>query len=333
MKTTLRTIFIGFTLGMAVCTSACSSDGDDELVNPPTETDGDTDSSDNTDDTGNSDNVDDKDNDVASVDSVELWSERDGKRIFGIMFRKSDSTEKVPAVVLSHSSSLTHKAMLDYARSIASEGYAAYCFDFCGGSSSSKSDGSTDDMTIFTEVEDLRAVVKTIKAESYVDADKVFLLGSSQGGLVSALLADEIPNDVAGMILFYPAFNIPEMVSMFSSLGDWGGIGGSWGGFGGMMTMSEAYINSIKDYDVWAHVGKFDKPVCIVHGTNDIIVNISYSEKAEKQYANAVLHKIEGANHGFNEANLGSFGSILGGSTNYDDVVMPIVLDFIEKNK
>ena len=90
------------------------------------------------------------------------------------------------------------------------------------------------------------------------------------------------------MILFYPAFNIPELVKMFSGMGNWGNLGGfgdfggcgDFGNFGGMMSMSEAYINSIKDFDVWSHIGGFAKPVCIIHGTSDIIVPISNSEKA-----------------------------------------------------
>ena len=255
-----------------------------------------------------------------TVDSVEVWSERDGNRIFGMMYYNSTASEKQPAVILSHSSSLTHEAMKGYASAIAKMGFAAYCFDFCGGSDKSKSDGKTDEMTVFTEVEDLRAVVKTVKSLDYVDSSNVCLLGSSQGGLVSALLADECPDDFAGMILFYPAFNIPEMVKMFSGFGD----------FGGMMSMSEAYINSIKDFDVWSHIGKFSKPVCIIHGTADMIVPISNSEKAVGLYPSATLNKIEGANHGFNAANLGSMGSMMGASADYDSVVLPIVESYLK---
>ena len=258
-----------------------------------------------------------------TVDSVEVWSERDGNRIFGMMYYNSTASEKQPAVILSHSSSLTHEAMKGYASAIAKMGFAAYCFDFCGGSDKSKSDGKTDEMTVFTEVEDLRAVVKTVKSLDYVDSSNVCLLGSSQGGLVSALLADECPDDFAGMILFYPAFNIPEMVKMFS------GFGG-FGDFGGMMSMSEAYINSIKDFDVWSHIGKFSKPVCIIHGTADMIVPISNSVKAVGLYPSATLNKIEGANHGFNAANLGSMGSMMGASADYDSVVLPIVESYLK---
>ena len=298
--------FIAASMGVA----ACSSDDDNRTMPPEN--------------AGNEEIIDSVQTGTElTVDSVEVWSERDGNRIFGMMYYNSASSKKQPAVILSHSSSLTHEAMSGYALAIAKMGYAAYCFDFCGGSDKSKSDGKTDEMTVFTEVEDLRAVVKTVKSLDYVDSSNVCLLGSSQGGLVSALLADECPDDFAGMILFYPAFNIPEMVKMFS------GFGG-FGDFGGMMSMSEAYINSIKDFDVWSHIGKFSKPVCIIHGTADMIVPISNSVKAVGLYPSATLNKIEGANHGFNAANLGSMGSMMGASADYDSVVLPIVESYLK---
>ena len=298
--------FIAASMGVA----ACSSDDDNGTMPPEN--------------AGNEEIIDSVQTGTElTVDSVEVWSERDGNRIFGMMYYNSTASEKQPAVILSHSSSLTHEAMKGYASAIAKMGFAAYCFDFCGGSDKSKSDGKTDEMTVFTEVEDLRAVVKTVKSLDYVDSSNVCLLGSSQGGLVSALLADECPDDFAGMILFYPAFNIPEMVKMFS------GFGG-FGDFGGMMSMSEAYINSIKDFDVWSHIGKFSKPVCIIHGTADMIVPISNSEKAVGLYPSATLNKIEGANHGFNAANLGSMGSMMGVSADYDSVVLPIVESYLK---
>ncbi len=325
-----KIVLMGF-MAVAMCFTACSSD-DDNVETPP-------------ENNGNEEVTDSTLTETEwVVDSAEVWSEREGNKIFGMMYHNPATTKKQPAVILSHSSSLTHEAMSGYAKEIAKIGYAAYCFDFCGGSDKSKSDGKTDEMTVFTEVEDLRAVVKTVKSLDYIDPSRVYLLGSSQGGLVSALLADECPDDFAGMILFYPAFNIPEMVKMFSGFGDLGNFGdfgdfggfgdwGDFGDFGDMMSMSEAYINSIKDFDVWSHIGKFPKPVCIVHGTQDMIVPISNSEKAVELYPTATLNKIEGANHGFNTANLGSMGSLMGGSADYDSVVMPIVESFLKSGK
>lgn len=266
---------------------------------------------------------------ATNIVEEELFAYRDTLRIYGKMFRP-EGQKQLPVVICSHSSSLTHKAMQGYARKLAQEGYAAYCFDFCGGSSESMSDGSTDSMTVFTEVNDLHAVVDMVKRLDYSDPARIVLLGSSQGGLVSALLAEELQGEVASMVLFYPAFNIPEMVRMFSGFGNNGG--GSWGNMGGMMSMSEKYINTIKDYDVWSNIGTFKNPICIVHGTSDIIVPISNSEKAITLYPNAELHRIEGANHGFNADNLGGMGSMMGGQTDYDSQVMPIVLDFLNEN-
>ena len=294
------------------------------------------------DDEANDDNLSEEiveEGGAVKSDSIELFSLRDGKKIYGVMYRNMASAKKVPAVILSHSSSLTHEAMSGYALHIAEMGYAAYCFDFCGGSKDSKSDGDTDEMTVFTEIEDLRAVATTIRQQTFVDPERVFLMGSSQGGLVSALLADQTADEFAGMILLYPAFNIPELVRMFSSmggLGGWGGLGnlgdlGDLSGMGGMITMNEAFISSIKDYNVWDNIGKFSKPVCIIHGTSDFIVPISNSEKAVALYPNATLHRIEGANHGFNAANLGAMGSIMGGSADYDAQVIPLILDYLEK--
>ena len=319
-KNFTRFLLAGF-VAIAMSCAACSSDEDETL---PTE------------DNGSGEQVDSTLSGCA-VDSVELWSSRVGNQIYGKMYRYAGGTQKLPAVILSHSSSLTHEAMVGYAQAIAKMGYAAYCFDFCGGSDKSMSDGATEDMTVFTEVEDLRAVVATVRSQTYVDPSRIYLLGSSQGGLVSALLADECREDFAGMILFYPAFNIPELVQMFSGMGNWGNLGGfgglgGFGDFGDMMSMSEAYINSIKDFDVWSHIGGFAKPVCIIHGTSDIIVPISNSEKAVSLYPSATLHKIEGANHGFNAANLGSMGSMMGNTANYDSIVIPIVETFLSEN-
>lgn len=321
MKKNFALFLLAGFVAIAVSFAACSSDEDETL---PTE------------DNGSGEQVDSTLSGCA-VDSVELWSSRVGNQIYGKMYRYAGGTQKLPAVILSHSSSLTHEAMVGYAQAIAKMGYAAYCFDFCGGSDKSMSDGATEAMTVFTEVEDLRAVVATVRSQTYVDSSRVYLLGSSQGGLVSALLADECREDFAGMILFYPAFNIPELVQMFSGMGNWGNLGGfgglgGFGDFGGMMSMSEAYINSIKDFDVWSHIGGFAKPVCIIHGTSDIIVPISNSEKAVSLYPSATLHKIEGANHGFNAANLGSMGSMMGNTANYDSIVIPIVEAFLSEN-
>lgn len=84
-------------------------------------------------------------------DRRELWAQRDGKRIYGEIFVPKDAGKKLPAVIFSHGFGGSYQVGAPYAQGLAARGYVVYCFDFCGGSPGSKSDGSTLEMSIFTE--------------------------------------------------------------------------------------------------------------------------------------------------------------------------------------
>ena len=329
MKTNLSSLFCALALFFACSAGfiACSDDdGAPEILPPTDETPADSTSAPGTDSTA-----------VAVLDSAEVWCNRDGQRIYGMLYKKVAPGHRAPAVILSHSAMLTHAAMKGYAKALAEKGLVAYCFDFCGGSADSRSDGSTDSMTVFTEVDDLKAVLDQVRKFDCVDADSVYLLGSSQGGLVSALAAEDCADRVRGLVLFYPAFNMPDLIRQFGDYlggGSWGNMGGSWGNLGGMgdmFSMSEAFIESLKDFDVWSHIGTYARPVVILHGSKDIIVPVSNSQKAAELYPDAKLHIIEGASHGFNAANLGELGAMMGFTADYDGEVLPIVCRFLNR--
>ena len=281
----------------------------------------------------NEQNNSDKENGGAetSFESVitELHCKSQNIDIYGLMYTPKGKEGKLPVVVLSHSSSLTHEAMVPYAEYLVKKGYAAYCFDFCGACDESLSKGrTTEEMTVFTEVDDLGIVLDKIRTLDYIDLDNVFVLGSSQGGLVTALVAEKRPSDIKGMILFYPAFNLPELVAKFTS-DDGGILGGILSGIGsgGNMGMSDAFVNSVKDFDVYANIGKYPGDIIILHGTKDFLADIKYSEQAVEKYPSAILYPIEGASHGFNNENLKGMASMVGGEK--DDVVMPYVYDYL----
>lgn len=220
---------------------------------------------------------------------TELYVQNGELSIYGKLYVPSGQEGPLPAVILSHSSDLTSDSMTSYCERIANLGYIAYAFDFCGGSKHSRSDGEASAMTVFTEVEDLKAVLTAISQLEFVDAGQVFLFGTSQGGLVSALVAEECPEDVRGLILFYPAFNIAELVQKFYS--------------GGRTVFQNAYAEALVDYNVFEHIGAFPGDVLIVHGSKDFIVPCSYSEEAAALYRSCELFLIEGASHGFNDEN------------------------------
>lgn len=256
----------------------------------------------------------DKKDDELAYTVNEVYSTRDGLKIYGKLYVPKESEGKMPAVVLSHSANLNADSMNLYAAGFAERGFIAYAFDFCGSSSKSRSDGSTDDMTLFSEIEDLKAALSTVSSMDNVDKDHIYLFGTSQGGLVTALAAEDCESAVAGEILLYPAFNIPELVDMASG---WGGLSGIFGG-----GYSQAFSDTLKDYDVYAHIGNFSKKVLIIHGSSDFIVNKSYSKRAAERYGDCTLKIIDGAGHGFNKENYS-----LGRS--YDDKVWEFIDEYL----
>lgn len=254
----------------------------------------------------NSDDGEDFGGDADSGDAClvrEYTVTNGGNRIYGKLYLPENGDGVYPCVILSHSAGMTADSMNSYAIGFAERGYVAYAFDFCGGSSDSRSDGSPLDMTVFTEVEDLKAVMAAMSALDCVESGGVYLFGTSQGGLVSALTANDCADGVKGLILLYPAFSIAEQVQSF-----YGGreIPESVGF--GKVTNGRAYIETLLGYDVYSHIGNYGGDVLILHGSYDFIVSPSYSQRAAEIYENCTLIMIEGAMHGFNAENFALFG-------------------------
>ena len=66
------------------------------------------------------------------------------------------------------------------------------------------------EMSIFTERDDLSAVIEHIKTLDVVDQENPFLLGESQGDCVVGITAPSHWDDVRAIVQYYPAFCIPD---------------------------------------------------------------------------------------------------------------------------
>lgn len=240
---------------------------------------------------------------------------RDGLRLRGSMYRPVEG-ERLPIAVVSHEFMANRLFTIRYARLLASLGYAAFCFDFSGGCIVGGSQGKTTDMTVFTEREDLKAVIEYAKAQPYTDPERLLLMGCSQGGLVTALTAAELGEQVEGIILFYPALSIPDDArkgSMIRARFDPNAIPETMRC--GPMKLGRAYAASVLDLDPFAVIPAYRGDVLIVHGNADDLVDISYSRRAYEAYRDAaeralqageiaampriLLHEVEGAGHIF----------------------------------
>ena len=210
--------------------------------------------------------------------------------------------EKLPIAIVCHGFMANQQTVRQYTRVLAKIGYCAYCFDFCGGSVPplGRSDGATTDMSVLTEVQDLEAVIRYAQSRPYT-SDTLLLMGCSQGGMVSALTAAKHPDAVNRLVLFYPAFCIPDdaraghmMMAHFDPQNLPEKI------HCGPMPLGRCYPEAVMHMDVFREITPYTGRVLIVHGTADGIVKPDYAKKAAEAYANAELHLIDGGAHGFN---------------------------------
>jgi pimeloyl-ACP methyl ester carboxylesterase len=218
---------------------------------------------------------------------MELPCTRDGY-IYGQAYIPKGNRSVYPTVIVSHGFTANYRTLVRYCEEFAREGIASYAFDFIGGSNNSKSGGSMKDMSVLTEVSDLNMVIDFVKTLDFVDTNNLFLLGESQGGLVSALTAAKRENEIQGMVLVAPAFVIPDYMANISENDPIAAMVGS------------KYVEDALSINLYDDVRGYTKKVLILHGDNDSVVPLSYAKAAADAYRSAELVVIEGGGHGFN---------------------------------
>lgn len=194
--------------------------------------------------------------------------------------------DNLPIAIVSHGFMATQGTVRKYARALAEMGYAAFCFDFCGGCViGGRSDGATTDMSVLTEVADLEAVMAYARSLPCTRDSGLTLMGCSQGGFVSALAAAGHPAEVERLILFYPALCIPDDARAGRMM---------WARFDplhlpetircGPMKLGRRYAADVMHMEPPTELVPYPGDVLIVHGGKDGIVPSAYSEIAEMAY-------------------------------------------------
>ena len=219
----------------------------------------------------------------------------DGKSIFTQLYIPLNKKPPFIPVILSHGFGGSYAEMAPYAADLAKIGYLALVYDFTGGSTFSRSSGSTMEMTITNQCDDLTTMIQWIRLREDVDQDKLVVIGESQGGLVSALVGVDHPQWFNHLILIYPAFCIPDDARRkYPNKKNIPSRSEFWG-----TPLSANYYLDVYDLDIYSKLNGYTKPVLIVHGSKDHVVDISYSQKAVQAYPNATLIPIANADHGF----------------------------------
>jgi pimeloyl-ACP methyl ester carboxylesterase len=93
------------------------------------------------------------------------------------------------------------------ARIFAEQGYASLRIDFIG---SGESDGKWENTTVSGQINDALAAIEYVKTLDRVDADRIALLGLSQGGMVAACTAGR--SDDVDAVILWSAVSVPQFI-------------------------------------------------------------------------------------------------------------------------
>ena len=230
----------------------------------------------------------------------EIWCENDGNRIYGVAYIPLiDGQTRFPLVIHAHGMGSNHEAGAGYGKRYAEKGFAAYTFDFPGGSrptTENKSDGDPMVNSAVTEASDLQAILDDALTWDFVDTPNVFLEGGSMGGLVATMVGLDNTDKVKGMILHYPALYMPQIITAWYDSPD--SVPDTIS-FGEDYELGAAFARDLWDVDVVSRLEDFTGNVTIIQGSEDQLVSAESIEEASALFRNAEFHLIEGAGHGF----------------------------------
>lgn len=234
---------------------------------------------------------------------VEELSFYDGlEKIYGRIYKPQDTLGRKPVLICCSGLATPCESWDELCQAVAKKGIVAYAFDARGGLKEGHSSGNYLDMTVTSVRKDLEKVLKNIRSEEFTDKDHVYLIGHSQGALVAAMVGSGYRKEVAGMVLLAPAFNLPDVsIEMYPRKRD---IPDSTF-FAGICYLGRDWFLDAAGLKPYKWLDRYDKDVLIIHGRNDELVPISYSEKAAATFKNAELVAMPGTGHAFT----GSSGS------------------------
>ncbi|MBR1396256.1 MAG: alpha/beta hydrolase [Selenomonadaceae bacterium] len=221
------------------------------------------------------------------------------------VIQRPDNQTKYPMVMLLHG--FTGNKEQDLLRTIANnleaQGVASIRFDFNGHGAS---EGSFQDMTVLNEIEDAKKVYAYVS--SLPEVTSVSIAGHSQGGVVTSMIAGQLGTDkVKAIALMAPAavlredairgntqgaqydpLNPPEYIELKRPGRD-------------SVKIGRNYFLTARDLPIYEVSAAYQGPALMVHGTGDVIVPYTYSQRYAHIYINSEIILLPGFDHGFTQ--------------------------------
>lgn len=226
--------------------------------------------------------------------------EVNGNILRGMIHRPDSQKEnQFSAVVLFHGftgSKVDDKFMfVRLARKLCNAGIACIRFDFSG---SGESDGVFSEMTFHREVEEAEAILKFTREIDWVNPEKTGVLGFSMGGAIAAQVARKFRKEIWKLCLWSPAGNMNQKAEdYFNTLEALPNGNADLNG----LELGREFLDDLKSRNLYSGVEAYQKPVLIIHGTNDEAVPAPFGKKYANLYEEASFHAVEGADHTYSK--------------------------------
>lgn len=183
-----------------------------------------------------------------------------------------------------------------FSRLLAQNGIASVRFDFLG---SGESDGCFTDMTFSNEVAQASLILDYFRSLDMIDKDRIFALGLSMGGAISAYLAGTRVPELCGLVLWAPAGEMRAHIDEREKRFENGDLAGNSMDLGGLQ-LGQGFIDDLRSMNTMERASEFTGKVLLIHGTGDATVPYEVSNQYKVIYKERVeIHLIDGADHTF----------------------------------
>lgn len=208
--------------------------------------------------------------------------------------------EKYPMVVFCHGFGGRKEGPLFelIADSLQKHGIASLRFDFNG---HGDSEGKFEDMTVPNEISDAKKVIAYV--QSMPDVSKIALVGHSQGGVVAAMTAGELKDQISAVALMAPAAVLRDDAIRGSTFGktynplDPPEYVELWGN----QRLGRKYITTAFSLPIYETAANYQGPALVVHGNADRVVPYTYGERFHRQWQGSQYVLQEYFDHGFSQ--------------------------------
>lgn len=224
-----------------------------------------------------------------------------GLKIAGIIERPDPGSNRVVILIHGYSSNKDRQSSLLMVEELSKRGVNSFRIDLngCG-----ESEGEFKYQTITSTVDDVEAAIRYLKSVGF---NQFELFGNSAGGLTAMAVALKNP-EIAKLGLKCPVSDYVDQKTRkkgLSGIAEWEKSGSTiYKSFssGREYEVDYSVFEDYKNYIMFDKVKDIKCPTLIVHGDGDDVVDIEYSKRVVKNFPNAKLIVIPGANHTFDKS-------------------------------